>query len=483
METELQKMTLLSKKSTTLSRTSTSEQNKFPQIYSEIMKKSDIQNLESITDGYLSSLSLNKYYDDIIIKNCDQYLENNINDQFADQIQVILESCTSTDCPLHDGYNLYDCKATKWLPDDNQNRWKPDLFLINGAFATPGKNSSLIGVKSAVPCLPGMVKAVLEGKNVKLSDIEKGKLLFYLQCLNNFQDTSCGLLFNSSNYIFAIMKKGIITSIYEGLWEVIGSVNFIMQQIEIAQRNSIATACDKAMLKFVNDANLSPIQEYCFLGAGASGRVLKVQDTSKQHFLALKLIPCYNICTEYSSKSFLNESQILNEFKTLKSMNTNNNVKSIVVEIESHDLLCYEHSSDLKIYGYVIKDVGNKIITLSKKQKMKMLDMLNQLHSNGFIHGDPRYSNIIITKDKLLKWIDCRDIGEFSEENIEKDLYIFVKDSYGIDLRKYDDEETHKDLREVISEYCQEKFNLKNPDSSHKVNKNFNQIKNLLNKL
>ena len=417
----------------------------FVKIHSESINKE--KGFETIPT--LCSEDADKFVNNsILISTNDKTTEAHINLEFAIHLKKIGPfhfDIMSKQC------EVFNSESSNWLPPANEGKLlKPDLFVCNPAFVkfsntsiNKGNNSEII---NAIPVKPQFVMAVFEGKSGCLSKAHYGKLIYYLQSLNKFQRVSCGVVFNASNFFFAIMKEGSLTEVWQGTWSTPDAIDFILQHILSAQSEEVVYALNKALGQFQSSEEFEAPRISSFLGSGASGYVFKVQSNDGEDSYALKIV----VCSDSNNNS---KNDIVDDFGMLKRMNENEDVNEFVVQLHSLDLLYYHHNEILTICGYLM-DVGESRPSFSKNVRKTLFLLLSQLHQNKYIHGDPRSPNAIIFNNSW-RWIDVRvSYYFFNEESIKIDLILFIKSFYKIHLTDQ--------LEGMIDEYCENMYNYDN---------------------
>jgi hypothetical protein len=280
-------------------------------------------------------------------------------------------------------------------------------------FIEPTKSNALKLTKSGVPRFTELVKFIFEGKNVALTNYHIGKMIFYLQLMNNYQPISYGLLFNASDFYYIESSEGRVLSIEKGLFSSIGSYDYVISKISGTKIPEIELY-DNAMRSFCGTLNLSEVAPFSYLGAGKYGKVFSC--TVDNHPRSIKLI---KLGFDENSMNLEDIQAELDKFRIVYELD------KTLTFLPYSNVLLYESTDSSSIAAYLLGGVGKKI-KLSMKSANSIIWRLYELHKLGVIHGDPRHPNILKT-NTILRWIDFRYDLPFTEENIFKDMRILLR--------------------------------------------------------
>lgn len=146
---------------------------------------------------------------------------------------------------------------------------------------------------------------------------------------------------------------------------------------------------------------ISPQYEIiCGVGSGGYGDILKGIDLTNNNIVALKRFKSFDNHTGVP-KSFYRERKCLEKFKGHPNIVTYHGVFSSVEDFSLYLVMEY-CEYDLK------KMIENRLISNYQKRDFiwQILNGLSALHGNNFIHRDMKPSNILVTKDNIVKLAD-----------------------------------------------------------------------------
>lgn len=103
------------------------------------------------------------------------------------------------------------------------------------------------------------------------------------------------------------------------------------------------------------------------------------------------------------------------EFKILNSLNHPNIIKPIVYRAGSMILPYYP----ICLHNVILSITDEQM----NKYMLQLLDALNYIHKQGYIHGDIKSTNILIDKNDNAILIDFDFVKEIQSENISYPLY------------------------------------------------------------
>ena len=150
-----------------------------------------------------------------------------------------------------------------------------------------------------------------------------------------------------------------------------------------------------AMSTILRDAGATIVestgQAKCFLGAGSLGRVFRVNYKSQE--MALKIVlgnaKVMALAEEHAIISDMNQKQVLHTVKA------------------ADKTLFLTKVGDIVAAGYFMEPVGIQLDRSLRNAKLA-LSALHQVHKRGFIHGDPRVPNILLTSNQEVVFCDFR---------------------------------------------------------------------------
>ena len=352
----------------------------------------------------------------ITIETSDATVENDVCSQFAFAIENALGD------PVF--YPVNSSEASKWLPDSARNKYKPDLLICSTA-CTVAKPLTVLskGHRSAIPTEPKFVKFILEAKDVPLKESEIGKLIFYLFLMNAFHVKSCGLLFNSSDFIYMECTAGVVSCFECGLLADPGALDYIVDKIRSVDIPSIRVF-DNALEKVVESIPLEPITMTSLLGFGRYGRVHYCVDKDG--------IKCAVKFIEIGED--IRVQAVQKEFAKLTAVYSV--APHLTLKPRGDLMLFRDEVSEVKLCAYVIEGVGTQI---SRSSSKSVCEALYSLHNVGITHGDPRFENIIALGPEL-RWIDFRGDIDFTREGIISDIKQFLRSAFNkFDSRIFED--------------------------------------------
>ncbi|KAL3665274.1 hypothetical protein V7S43_009902 [Phytophthora oleae] len=145
-----------------------------------------------------------------------------------------------------------------------------------------------------------------------------------------------------------------------------------------------------------------------FLGRGAFGRVFKV--TRNGEVLALKIVEQDSVGRLYDEEQALTNAQ--------DSSLTVTPVEEVFKMAVDKPVGDYDSYVGAALLLCPVGDPLPRPTTLEEVQQL--FKLLWQLHTKGWVHGDPRVPNVIVSEGKLL-WIDLMEPKEASTELKETD--------------------------------------------------------------
>lgn len=223
-----------------------------------------------------------------------------------------------------------------------------------------------------------------------------------------------GVLFDVENFWMIKSSSRSITEVIKCKWSQNGSKEHLLKFLEsfdlwMQATNALCGMLHETVMDFTFDWKSSP----AWLGSGANGRVFRLEGGK-----VIKVV--------VGKKS----EQVHHEFNAMVRCLQDAKTKECVFPIVENS---YRRGKieGFDFAGYMLECVGVKIGLLTSEIKCALARNLFELHSNGYIHGDPRIQNALLLQDKV-KWIDFRHCKLVTTTiALEKDVKIFCKSLVG----------------------------------------------------
>ena len=364
------------------------------------------------------------------------------------------------------GLGLSNTEQVPWLPGDF-NDYKPDFLLSHVAFQKetyahhPNSEQTYLFGNLSHTNFVSQVCFQWKGKLVPLNHTIQGKMLHYILLLAQFKAKtnyySAGVLYNQNNWIYFESKHYYIDKLIQGNWTDPGSKSFLKNcVVKSTQMGDTLPILTEALIKLCDIFYVKINNRPSLLGQGAVGCVFRVYHQELNCDCALKIVLNVKIAEEF---------QIM-QAVYLKCPN-------LVIELIKNPITISltDHSY---CSGYLMKTIGKPIHNQIKLHQ-SVLQLLVDLHSNRFTHGDPRIENIVnisnktsnMTKDDL-RWIDlCETKGPFSISIDLKILLASLFRDFNIEVCWHSPE-----IGELISKYLMDY----NYDNIMNIYKKMNEI-------
>lgn len=303
---------------------------------------------------------------------------------------------------------LFNTETNNYLPtsDNPVNDKKPDWLIFECAsFLDMKPKPPIFSSEEICYAVPPMqvlefVTAILEAKtgrsNLNLTELEP--LFTYLALfLREKHPNPRGILYNEAEFIYAEYStdQGGLTFIARSEWSFPGCKEFLQSRL---QPNPVLENLKHAV----------PFTLGRFLGKGRFGFVLEASTRSES--FALKFVKD----TSYFDMFEKEFSHLCKAYEAAPDVVIRPAMNSLVISIE---------------YGlayYLMSEVG---IPSPELYRRPIFVLLCSLHLKNIVHGDPRIQNLVKVDGKL-KWVDMRDMGEFSVANIESDMRCTIQSCF-----------------------------------------------------
>jgi len=299
---------------------------------------------------------------------------------------------------------------------------KPDMFVCHPAFwksiKGPADKQDNSGNFRFGVCahwdLRDCVNVIVEWKlNIGLGDFSAlGEGLEYARrIMHTGNNTSVPLddpmvritrviLADREKFYLVLCQHGVASKCDWGMWSDPGSEDAIIKFIQngaLHRRwvDAISSLCSEFKVTLVHD-----IDNPCFLGRGASGRVFRVRTPDGGCECALKVVldnPCCSMIREesYNYESSKDQLAGLGCVVTISHMFT---------------------SPDRKFAGLLSSPVGVSFRRI-KQHIVPAVMGLKSLALSGFRHGDARWPNVVIHKGKAV-WLDLRTLDRVRGDDL-----------------------------------------------------------------
>jgi hypothetical protein len=201
-----------------------------------------------------------------------------------------------------------------------------------------------------------------------------------------------GVLFDVTEFWMIRSSGNTITNVVKCQWTQSGSKQRLVEFLRVTDPwlHAANAMCERFNVTIL-DMSASEHEQSAFLGAGANGRVFKLN-------------------TNQVMKVVVGQSRIYNvevEYRKMLTYLECDGIQSVVFPVVNNSY-CSGFVDNVPYAGYLLAQEGNKIaLPLSNERKTELVRSLYVLHSHSVIHGDPRIDNALIL-DGTLKWIDFR---------------------------------------------------------------------------
>ncbi|XXQ34211.1 Protein kinase domain-containing protein [Plasmodiophora brassicae] len=291
-----------------------------------------------------------------------------------------------------------------WLP---QERGSESLDLRPDGFAThvgmyrqyvPAGGKSICNARESVrvngvtlrfgrpssPILHDCVALIAEGKR-KIAAADVGKIVWYANCMPA-EATFRAILFDPNEFYLFTVRHREVLRIDHASWATLGCMDLLKDSLTLPQYvPTWARLLDAA----VRQLGYS-VKPGAFLGAGATGRVFRVERPGNGSAVALKVV-------KKRDAAFLHHESVY-----LMAAAESPFVVKVVTEATP------VRAEDGTVLGsaMAIEPVGQPVRSrLSDVVCERLWLALFDLHQRDICHGDPRIPNIVL-KDNQYYWID-----------------------------------------------------------------------------
>lgn len=299
-----------------------------------------------------------------------------------------------------DGIIVVNSERTLWLfdPNDSDGKRKPDFVRIHKAFfklaANPHGSHTTLHYGGV---LPEFVDQVLFFYDGKLDDIKDdtnlGVAINYMNLLaNNDLQQPRGLLFNNQDLLAIDFNTSTWTS---GKWTTTSKAdlrNFILGVEYAPLTSALVQACSALQVECVLGG---------YIGKGGNGFTFKVEDRTKTE-MVLKI--CLN-----STRDNTFVQRIEDEYHRALMVSTHAKAKDFVIPIKENGLCTADNFGAL-----LFEERGLSVKTCSWQKRQRLLQLLFDLHSAGFAHGDARVDNVIEVHGAM-KFIDFATVVRLAD--------------------------------------------------------------------
>ena len=304
------------------------------------------------------------------------------------------------------GLVVVNSEEYKWLETvENLPQFseKPDLFLCHPVFYNEKppfktKDSRLLSLRReedrygtlAKWRLRDSIALTFEAKK-KIDNQGFGEVINYGAhiCKDDGPDRTRLVLFDKTCFWLVESIRGYVSSVTTCNWDQPGSKTILS---DFVMSEPWTDVLQKALAHFGLCAGPGS-----FLGAGAFGRVFRVQNRLTGKELALKVVLDNN---DRAEKEFTAEKYIMQE--------ANRKCPDIVMGVEGFK---WFHGDGGAI---LLCDVGECVTQLRSAWEV-IKESLKELHNNNILHGDARVENVLAVKGKPC-WIDFRDAKLFAND-------------------------------------------------------------------
>jgi hypothetical protein len=200
-----------------------------------------------------------------------------------------------------------------------------------------------------------------------------------------------GVLFDVHEFWMIRSSGNTIVDVVKCKWSQSGSRQLLLDFLRVVDPwlEAVSALCEKLGVT-VMDLSESEQGQSAFLGAGANGRVFKLNSGA-----VIKVV--------VGRKS----DDVEKEYLLMLQYQNRNDIQFLVFPVVENSF----HSGvvgSVAFAGYLMTQEGDKItLPLSNALKTELAVSLHGLHSHDVIHGDPRIDNALILGG-VLKWIDFR---------------------------------------------------------------------------
>eukprot|EP01038_Epipyxis_sp_PR26KG_P015966 gene15966-21666_t len=267
------------------------------------------------------------------------------------------------------------------------------------------------------PIYQRQVLFILEGKIVNIAGNDPlTAMLSYMACrIHKGKDPNPkGLLYNHKEWMHFDYESSMLLKLTTGNWSDHGSFEFLSNCISLVKSTLLDPLTEAIVHHIFKKLNVEPSSNEPFLGRGIDGHVFRVGIVGgSQEQYAIKI----------SLKKSLQE-----EFAIISGLYLQ--VPDLVVKPVDNAVVDFICSNGTICGAYLMAEIGNKF---DQRKKNTAIKLLTQLHESAFVHGDPRFPNILQFADDKLKFIDFRNAGDgvrASPKTRIKDLQILLTSLY-----------------------------------------------------